>query len=231
MAITIQHHAQWSKTSAETPIELYHSSDVHLNSIQKVSPILFIGGVHGDEPEGVRLANELLLWLKKHASEQKLQHLKSWILIPCINPDGYRKNERTNSRGVDLNRNFPSKDWSNEHTKPRYYPGEFANSELETQALVSLIHNTSPVEIIHFHSWDPCIVYTGEPGRKTAQILAQSCGYEAQETIGYPTPGSLGQYGWLNHQTPVICIEEQEGCDQNLIWSRFEKGFHELLYK
>ena len=33
------------------------------------------------------------------------------LFIPCLNPDGMSKNTRTNSNGVDLNRNFPTKNW------------------------------------------------------------------------------------------------------------------------
>ena len=41
--------------------------------------------------------------------------------------------------------------------------------------------------------------------------------YELKNTIGYDTPGSLGQYGFYDCNIPVICIEEQEGIDQNSI--------------
>ncbi|MCX7978755.1 MAG: DUF2817 domain-containing protein, partial [Bdellovibrionaceae bacterium] len=95
--------------------------------------MLFIGGIHGDEPEGVRLAEELLLWLKRN--HQYIVH--DYLIVPCLNPDGYREKKRTNSRGVDLNRNFPSPDWSPKSEQPRYFPGESAGSEQEVQAMTS----------------------------------------------------------------------------------------------
>lgn len=222
----IFHQTSWALTSKGTPIELYKKS--HSPSDLSEHPILFIGGVHGDEPEGVRLAEELLAWLKKEEAS-KSEKIHPWLLIPCINPDGYSQNQRTNANGVDLNRNFPCRDWSSETKAPRYYPGPSPGSEKEVQALVKLIEDEKPQLIVHFHSWEPCVVYTGLPGKKAAETLATGTGYECREDIGYPTPGSLGQYGWIEHQIPVICIEEQEHIDLNLVWPHFKTGLEMLL--
>ncbi|GIL17613.1 MAG: hypothetical protein BroJett040_13640 [Oligoflexia bacterium] len=184
-----------------------------------------MGGVHGDEPEGVQLATDLLHWLQKNNN----LNLKPWILIPCLNVDGYSKAQRTNSNGVDLNRNFQTPDWSPESKAPRYYPGPYPNSEKETQALTNLIETEKPSLIVHFHSWEPCIVYTGQPGSVAAKTLAEDTPYEYKEDIGYPTPGSLGQYGWLSQRTPVICIEAQEKSDLNTLWPIFGPGLQKIL--
>lgn len=226
MHAEIFHQTSWATTIRGTPIELYKKT--HSLSGFSERPLLFIGGVHGDEPEGVRLAEEFLQWLKQaeitHSTE-----IRPWILIPCINPDGYSQNQRTNANGVDLNRNFPCRDWSAEAKAPRYYPGPSPGSEKEVQALVKLIEDEKPQLIVHFHSWEPCVVYTGHPGKTAAEILATGTGYEAREDIGYPTPGSLGQYGWLEKQTPVVCIEEQEHIDLNLVWPHFKTGLEMLI--
>lgn len=226
MQAKIFHQTSWATTSQGTSIELYKKS--HSLSDFSERPILFIGGVHGDEPEGVRLAEEFLHWLKQEEATDSAR-LRPWILIPCINPDGYGKNQRTNANGVDLNRNFPCRDWSPEAKAPRYYPGPSPGSEREVQALVKLIEDEKPQLIVHFHSWEPCVVYTGAPGKQAAEILATGTGYEAREDIGYPTPGSLGQYGWIEHQIPVICIEEQEHIDLNLVWPHFKPGLEILI--
>lgn len=217
----IYHQNPWVKTKLNTPIELYKKT----HNSQR--PILFIGGVHGDEPEGVQLAMDLLNWLIEQ--DKNNINLNSWILIPCLNPDGFRKNERVNSNGVDLNRNFPSRDWMQESKAPRYYPGPFPGSEIEVSSLVELIQETNPYCIIHFHSWKPCVVYTGESGKIIADIIAKDSPYESRPEIGYPTPGSLGQYGWLNHQIPVICIEEQENGPLEDGWKNFGNGLIALM--
>lgn len=208
-------------------------------------PILLIGGVHGDEPEGVWLAEALRNSL--HTLYQRQTHrtaspasssstsssssssIQPWVLITCLNPDGYSKNERTNAAGVDLNRNFPSPDWSTESKAPRYYPGEKPASEPEVQGAMQAIEEYRPKLIIHFHSWKPCVVYTGAPAQSIARRLSYYSGYAFHEDIGYPTPGSLGQYGWLSKQIPVVCIEEQEGTARQHIWPRFRGALMDLF--
>src|SRR5690242_4740261 len=120
--------------------------------------ILFIGGVHGDEPEGVNIATSLAETLKS----ADLSKAKKFLIIPCLNADGFALKQRTNSRGVDINRNFPCKNWSAEYEKERYFPGEAPGSELETQAVIELVETVKPRIIIHFHSWKPMIVSTAD---------------------------------------------------------------------
>lgn len=226
MDTKILHTTHWAQSHLETPIELYRWRRNHTER-----PVLMIGGVHGDEPEGVWLAENLILWLKSHESLESLQKIRNFDLIPCLNVDGFKKLQRTNGRGVDLNRNFPTRDWSKEAKAPRYNPGPFPGSEAEVQSVVKLIEQTNPEMIVHFHSWEPCVVFTGDPGQNTAEIFSRSSGYKAQPDIGYPTPGSLGQYGWIEAHTPVICIEEKEGEAKDKIWPKFAEGFKELLLK
>ncbi len=214
----------WGTTRKGRPIELYASELKASNTAER--PLLFVGGVHGDEPEGVVLAEQFLEFLK---STRDQGPRRPWILIPCLNVDGFLRNERTNDRGIDLNRNFPTPDWTAEFKKQRYFPGPSPGSEPEVQSLTKLIADSKPSLIVHFHSYDPCVVYTGHPGKTAAQILAEETPYQAKEDIGYPTPGSLGQYGWLVHQTSVICIEAQRDSDLETVWPIFKPGLQKIL--
>ncbi len=226
MTTKILHQTSWAKSAGGREIELY--SLEHLSS-KETSPILFIGGVHGDEPEGVRLTQDLLHWLQKNHNVANPENVHPWIIIPCLNIDGYLSKERTNANGVDLNRNFPSQDWHYEYKSARYFPGDQPGSEPEVQALVKLIEEKSPCLIVHFHSWEACVVYTGHPGKSAAEIIGRDTGYRISEDIGYPTPGSLGQYGWLEKKIPVICVEAQEGCSLDSVWPTFGLGLQKLL--
>lgn len=218
----------WRQTALKSSIELYGSSELkayvenpHLNAPQN-KVILLIGGVHGDEPEGVTLAESCLDWLKT-------QKLNNWLLIPCLNIDGFKQNHRTNSQGVDLNRNYPSKNWSPDYEKDRYYPGKAPGSELETKAVIELIEKFRPKLVIHCHSWQPCIVLSGPEGMKEAKYLSDSTGYKIVPDIGYPTPGSLSSYGWHDQKIPIICTEEQEHIDVSLTWPRFATGLKKVF--
>ncbi len=212
----------WKKTSQNSNIPLYTSKD-QPKLIHK--PVLIIGGVHGDEPEGVWLCEKLLEHLRGVSSPTH----QDWVLIPCLNPDGFKKRQRTNANGVDLNRNFPSSDWNPTAKELRYFPGPKPGSELETQAVIEAIDTFNPRLIIHCHSWKPSIIYTASTVPKEAEILSRASGYELQSDIGYPTPGSLGQYGYFQRSIPVICIEEKEGAQKEETWSRFKNAFESIL--
>jgi hypothetical protein len=113
--------------------------------------------------------------------------------------------------------------------KDRYFSGERPASEPETQALIALIKKFQPKCIVHFHSWHPCLVYTGSPGEPYAKALSHNNNYPVKEDIGYPTPGSLGHYGWMNEKIPVVCIEEQEKISLDRVWPNFCDGLQEIL--
>ena len=227
MSSSILHQSSWARSALGKHIELFSSQHgtVGDSAHSAQRPLLFIGGVHGDEPEGVELATKFLDWLQKNNKP----NFHSWYLIPCLNVDGYSKLERTNGHGVDLNRNFPSRDWSPKIKAPRYNPGPHPTSEPEVKALCQLIEKIQPQVIFHFHSWEPCVVYTGAPGKRWATAAAGDSGYEVREDIGYPTPGSLGQYAWLEHSIPVICIEEQERSNLAETWPRFSSGLQKVM--
>jgi len=213
------HILEWAKSTNNQSIPLFSSQE--LEAIE--NPILFIGGVHGDEPEGVALAEHLLTFLKSN------ERSTPWALIPCLNPDGYNKKSRVNGNGVDLNRNFPSPDWSPTYEKDRYYPGSAPGSEPETRALTQLIINIQPRLIVHFHSWKPSIILTGPANLPAAELFSQTSGYPLELDIGYPTPGSLGQYAWFSKHIPVICIEEKEETRPLESWNRFRPAFENIL--
>ena len=74
------------------------------------------------------------------------------------------------------------------------------------------------------------IVYAGEPARRDSERLAKTSGYEVKPDIGYPTPGSLSQYGWEDLKIPIICIEEQdELTDLSVVWPHFADGMKEIF--
>jgi len=102
--------------------------------------ILILGGVHGNEPEGVVAALGLI-----QAFNKNYNFAFSTTVIPFFNLEGCSAKARTNSAGIDLNRNLPTNDWSPVALKPEYQPGPFANSEPENQALTLWIEKHNPL--------------------------------------------------------------------------------------
>lgn len=171
--------------------------------------VLVIGVFHGDEPSGEYLINRYLS--DRNYTQNRL------LFIPCLNPDGKSENIRTNSNGVDLNRNFPTKNWELSSSN-EYFGGEKPASELETQFLIYVLEKYKPDLVITLH--EPyCIVNYDGPAKDIANKISDITGYEVQESIGYPTPGSFGTYCGIEKEIPTITLELPENFDTETLWN------------
>lgn len=167
------------------------------------SSMLIVGGVHGDEPSSVAAVLALSAYLAHQPPKRAL------TVVPALNPDGLHAVHKDNARGVDLNRNFPARNFSTEHA-PGYFPGSHAASEPETAALVALIENARPTAVVAVHAPLACVNYDG-PADAWADAVARACGWPAQADIGYPTPGSLGSWLGVDRGLPVLTLELPPG--------------------
>ncbi|MDR3605917.1 MAG: M14 family zinc carboxypeptidase [Oligoflexia bacterium] len=169
--------------------------------------LLFLGGVHGDELEGVWLMEEI-----EHAwSKSYLAAGLGALVWSSVNPDGISRPQRANARGIDLNRNLPTRDWTAEVKNPRYFPGTQAGSEPENQALTRIIDVCKPMAILSAHSFSKVQVNINGPSREWGERLSALCGYPVTEDIGYPTPGCLGTYAGAERGIPTITLEIERG--------------------
>ncbi len=184
------------ETATKIPVFQYDFGD-------KGPEILIIGGVHGDEPEGIVAARGVL-----QKAVQDFRFALKLCLIPEFNVEGILNKVRGNSRGVDLNRNLPTKDWSPKAATPRYHPGPEACSEPENQALVQLLKSRNFKFIVSLHSWNPMLNVNGNC-QPEVDILHQLTGYAIEPDIGYPTPGSLGTYAGKELEIPTLTYEVQ----------------------
>jgi protein MpaA len=164
---------------------------------------LIMGGFHGSEPLSVQLALRFAEYLY-FGYHEKLDC--KVVIVPCVNPDGLVRGFRSNSRGVDLNRNFPTKNWTTRYDKRSHYPGERPASEPETKAVMALIEKYQPDRIVSIHTPLRMVNYDG-PARELAIQIALLNGYPATDDIGYPTPGSLGSYAGVEKNIPTITLE------------------------
>ena len=133
------------------------------------------------------------------------------MTIPCLNPDGLLqgKTKRQNANGVDLNRNFPSKNWNElamkyweerTYKNPRRFPGNQALSEAETIWFDKVIHEFKPDVIIAVHAPHRLVDYDG-PLRAPKQLG----GLQLRLLGTYP--GSLGNYAGVDLGIPVVTVE------------------------
>lgn len=171
--------------------------------------ILIIGVFHGEEPQGEYLINQ---YLKTDLSKIK----NKLVIIPCLNPDGKNKNQRQNSNGIDLNRNFPTKNWKITDRK-EYFGGNEPAGEIETKFMVEVLNNYKFDAILSIHAPFKIVNYDG-PAKELAEKISAITGYPVQGDIGYPTPGSFGNYAGVERNIPTITLELPEDETNEHLW-------------
>jgi protein MpaA len=163
--------------------------------------LLIVGGVHGNEASSVAAAIELCGWLAAHPPQRPVR------VMPVMNPDGVAAGTKNSATDVDLNRNFPARNFRVDH-QPGYSPGPSPLSEPEARALAALVDDVTAVLAIHAPF--ACVNYDG-PAAAWAEAIAQSCGWPARADIGYPTPGSLGSWLGIDRGLPIVTLELPAG--------------------
>jgi protein MpaA len=200
--------------------------------------VLFLGGVHGDELPTVYLMAKLAQYVKDNQEMFKNQCI---VIAPLLNPDGFLavRQTRTNASGVDLNRNFPTKDWQSKAIKQwtatgknkRYYPGSRSASEQETLFQMALIKRFNPQKILSAHSPLNFFDYDGPSSDldsfdKWMQQISREIHYPLKK-FGY-YPGSLGNYA--GHERKIFTLTlELPSSDQTQATSYFNKFQPSLL--
>jgi protein MpaA len=181
-------------------------------------PILILGGFHGDEPSSVYVAQRLVDLLK---ARPDLRRGRPVVVVPNVNPDGYVRGTRCNARHVDLNRNFPTRNWKLSDAGSRYHGGPAPLSEPESQLVHSLVEELRPTAIISIHAIGrnrQCNNYDG-PGQDLAELMARYNGYPPEPTIGYPTPGSFGTWAGKERRIPTLTLELPAAASNEQCWA------------
>lgn len=108
--------------------------------------IFVTSSLHGNEADTVRVLEAALRSVSSSSADMTDRAL---LAVRTPNPDGAADRTLTNSRGVDLNRNWPS---------PRFpagaekITGDAPASEPETRALIQILADFRPTRVIHIVS-------------------------------------------------------------------------------
>ena len=175
--------------------------------------VLLLGGIHGDELASVALAFD---WIARSQRQQPVTPRAgaadvAWRFVPLLNPDGlmHAPSTRVNAHGVDLNRNFPTADWARDaqpywvkrtRRDPRRFPGPSPVSEPESRWLLEQIDQFHPDLIVSVHAPYGLLDFDGPPPapRRLGSLQLDPVGVY---------PGSLGNYGGLVRNVPVMTLE------------------------
>ena len=188
---------------------------------------LVLGGVHSDELTPINLAFRFAEALYR---DPGLFAQHRVVVAPLVNPDGFFMfpARRTNANGVDLNRNFATRDWwanatswwkKRRRSDPRHFPGAAPETEQGTRFQVDLMSRFQPDKVVSIHAPLGFLDYDG-PGdnkrknlsdfEKKARDLAyivsrNSNNYRVLDFAFYP--GSLGNYAGNERHVPTVTLE------------------------
>jgi protein MpaA len=175
--------------------------------------VLWIDGIHGNEPEGAASTARLPAAFLADPSRAARVTLH---LIEDLNPDGRAASTRFNAAGIDLNRNFSLA------FAPAKRHGAAPLDQPEAALLAAQLRLLRPALVIAVHSWPErhFINHDGPAADLAARFSALS-GYPAVPSDGLqPTPGSLGSWVGLGMGIPVLTLEHRRDSDPVDCWEK-----------
>ena len=181
---------------------LYFPAQVESNSRG-----LILAGTHGDETASIAGLSCAL----RSLPAEDLKH----DVILSMNPDANQLGTRANANQVDLNRAFPTQNWTEHGTVYRWSShtpvrdvkvktGSKQSLEPEVDALINLIEQRNPKFVVSFH--EP-LAFVDDPAHSVlAKWLGELFKLPLVDDVDYETPGSFGT--WCNERAlPCITVE------------------------
>lgn len=185
--------------------------------------VLFVGGIHGDEPEGAYSTEQLPGAFDAAA----LNDAVTLTLLEDANPDGRAARTRANVNGVDVNRNFPAKNFDTGNPAN----GGTPLSQPESRALIDTINWVNPNLVMVAHAWagKQFINFDG-PAKDLAERFSAASGLPVEASSEFaPTPGSLGSYVGRDRGIPILTIEVLKGSDPAAVWEKLQPALLQAI--
>jgi len=176
--------------------------------------VMVLGSLHGNEPIATYLAEQLARYV---GNKPVVWKATSSLIVRSPNPDGVARNTFTNSRGVDLNRNFPSGDFtaSNNHRT-----GQRAGSEVETQIVCRMMTDFSPARVVHIktsadsNGW---VIYN-QKAKSTALMMGDPQSLRPSELASLQLTGSVESYVTNKQGLEMITLIVPRNISKEAAW-------------
>lgn len=234
-----------------TPLTWVHFGEENLKITSGPNITMIMCGIHGDEITPIKFCFDIMNEIQQNKDQYKDKLI---IIAPIVNPDSFftKRKTRVNANGIDVNRNFPTKDWPRnaiKYWKQKYrsdirrYPGKKPLTEPEVIFQVNLIKLYNPKKIISVHSPLTLLDYDG-PGDLKENKAENSTAHElliqmSQKAEGYKVqkfpfyPGSLGNWAGQERQIPTYTLElpSSDFSKADEYWTLFKKSItHAILH-
>ncbi len=157
--------------------------------------ILVVGEIHGTEVAG-------------RAATRRLRRVRPprgvalW-LIDDLNPDGAVAGSRQNARGVDLNRNFPTRWRPIGGSFDTYHSGRGPLSEPESRAAADFVRRLRPRVTIYYHQMK-ALVDHGGGDRFLERLYARRSGLPTGSIAPPPGAATVWQTATFPRDTPFV---------------------------
>ncbi|MEN9560886.1 MAG: hypothetical protein RIQ56_159 [Candidatus Parcubacteria bacterium] len=241
------------KPSTETHIERIGHSVKHEEILCHTigsgpHSVLIVAGIHGNEVGTVKFAHRLTPWI---LSEPALLSYFRFLIIPCLNPDGYNSARitpdylhggrigRLNANSVDLNRNFPTPSWVRDATWNHglnyqeitaVFAGESPASEPEVQALLSVIAKQKPHLIISLHNAGSDVIANPDLfSQNLGHAFAAASGYRWTKNVSWRELKQTGTAAEWCEIANIPYVEIEGNSRWSSDWARQKRGIEELL--
>ncbi|MFZ4573209.1 MAG: M14 family zinc carboxypeptidase [Phycisphaerales bacterium] len=173
--------------------------------------VYVVGGIHGDETEGLRAVPAL----RASMAQGSWSARATVRVLEDMNPDGTARATRANAARVDLNRAWPATNATGR-----------VDPQPESEAALADITRFGPAIVVVLHSSGsgPFVNFDG-PADRWAEMFAKGanaelvrCGragrWRVRAHMGYPTPGSMGSYWGKDLGIPILTVEFARGCSE-----------------
>ncbi len=152
--------------------------------------VVILGSLHGNEPQSIEIVDAWTQYLLEHPEVVSGHTI---LIIRNPNPDGSSTQSIFNELGVDLNRNFPSSNWT---LLPQNRSGPRVASEVETRVVMQRLEDFRPEMLVHVKDFRGRSMINAEGAAfERALAIARESNFKDAHDLGKATSGSVEYYG------------------------------------